>query len=551
MDWEHSMVSKRFMAGTIRCGSLPGLFLLLNVVLLVCAILVLSCADIRILIAHTPDDGAYFLKIAQHVAAGDGLTFDGVNSTNGFQPLWQYLVILMYLVHSGEPETMYRAAFIVQACLLVAAALVLHSVLIRLFDCRVAFVTGVASVFFVSSTALNGMESAVLVLTMVLLLASAVTNWERAWLDPRRALGFGIVLGTVILSRLDTIFLASVVYGVALLGAMTAPTRRPRVFAWLAAVFGTLIVVTPYLIFNYLRFGAAMPISGALKCTFPRVELFPLPMVVNKVNVVLVSVAVAYMIWIAARAWRRGYGSRRIWWFRVSLGCLGAAVIIHYIHTLLFMKWAVFPWHFASYWVFFSVVIAEPVALFLSRRWMDRASGARLAIALGVVGCAGARYVLKGYGVIGPWHTASYEAALWARSRTNVDSVFAMSDAGRFGFFSKRAVINLDGVVNGRELQEVLRTGHLERYLMEKGVGYIVQHNIARRSTIEVIGGPDAVHGPYEAVRIRYPSHLFPGSSDTVLVRSADEVYRSTPYYDGEQTPFVIWKWEPVRIVRR
>jgi hypothetical protein len=43
----------------------------------------------------TYDDGFYYLGIARHLAAGDGPTFDGAHFTNGFQPLWMALLVLV------------------------------------------------------------------------------------------------------------------------------------------------------------------------------------------------------------------------------------------------------------------------------------------------------------------------------------------------------------------------------------------------------------------------------------------------------------------------
>src|SRR4029078_7829570 len=40
----------------------------------------------------TQDDGYYYFKIAQNLAAGRGSTFDGLHGTNGYHPLWLLVV---------------------------------------------------------------------------------------------------------------------------------------------------------------------------------------------------------------------------------------------------------------------------------------------------------------------------------------------------------------------------------------------------------------------------------------------------------------------------
>ncbi|HID08358.1 MAG TPA: hypothetical protein EYP10_14555, partial [Armatimonadetes bacterium] len=44
----------------------------------------------------TPDDVFYYLKTAMNIAQGHGSTFDGVNRTNGYHPLWMLLLVPIY-----------------------------------------------------------------------------------------------------------------------------------------------------------------------------------------------------------------------------------------------------------------------------------------------------------------------------------------------------------------------------------------------------------------------------------------------------------------------
>ncbi|MCX7924951.1 MAG: hypothetical protein N2554_03955, partial [Fimbriimonadales bacterium] len=71
--------------------------------------------DIRAVVSSVPDDTAYFYKIAWNVVQGKGLTFDGINPTNGFQPLWLYVLLpLAWVMRDAAPEAYFRAALIYQ-----------------------------------------------------------------------------------------------------------------------------------------------------------------------------------------------------------------------------------------------------------------------------------------------------------------------------------------------------------------------------------------------------------------------------------------------------
>src|SRR5579871_74863 len=52
----------------------------------------------------TDEDGFYYFKIAQHVARGEGSTFDGLHPTNGYHPLWLLCLVPVYWL-TGAPQT--------------------------------------------------------------------------------------------------------------------------------------------------------------------------------------------------------------------------------------------------------------------------------------------------------------------------------------------------------------------------------------------------------------------------------------------------------------
>jgi hypothetical protein len=56
----------------------------------------------RQLISRFTDDTFYYLQVARHVAEGDGFTFDGLHGTNGFQPLWQFLLVPLVWAAPGD-----------------------------------------------------------------------------------------------------------------------------------------------------------------------------------------------------------------------------------------------------------------------------------------------------------------------------------------------------------------------------------------------------------------------------------------------------------------
>src|SRR5947207_2756246 len=74
-----------------------------------------------ILTALMFDDGFYYAKIAQHVARGDGSTFDGIHPTSGYHPLWMLCLVPIHRMISA-PSVAVILGSLLQALFLAAVA---------------------------------------------------------------------------------------------------------------------------------------------------------------------------------------------------------------------------------------------------------------------------------------------------------------------------------------------------------------------------------------------------------------------------------------------
>jgi hypothetical protein len=486
-----------------------------------------------------PDDAAYYFTIAENASGGEGLTFDRIDRSNGFQPLWLAVLVPVYRAYQGSPETMCRVVLVLQLVVLSVAALLLAATLARFFSRRTVLVSLLLFLFFVFVPAANGMESAVLVLFLALVFheGSRAEVFRRH--DPKRELVLGILLGLVVLSRLDMVFLPLAVVAASFGSALGGrDERRARFVRTLCIGAGVAAVVLPYLVYNEASFGAVMPISGLLKSSFPRFSppAYALS-TLGKRGLAGLLLAAGYAAYALARFRSGRSGADSLRYYRSAMTVMACAILLHFIHALLFMKWAVFSWHYVPYVFFGAVAICEPVERFLAPAVSKRSRAAyRIAVAAIVaLGCV-ATFRALSRPLEGDWRLAAYAAARWARENTDTDAVFAMKDAGNFAYFSGRRVVNLDGVVNNLEYQAALREKNLRAYLAIRGVGFIVQHAFWNR--------PDVTKGEYDSLAVSYRSHLYECESDSIVLPKSDEVYRSRPYFDGPyETVFVIWKF--------
>ena len=331
-------------------------------------------------------DAFYYLDIARHAVAGQGFSFDGQFVTNGFHPLWEWVLVAlgrMGVVRFGSPAASLLADFWVDALVLCAAAGLLAGFATRLLRRPTLallvvapgllwFATGLINTQFLATWSyLNGMESA------LALMFFALALWvSGAEMSGKRGLWFTSLLGLAILARLDDALVA-----VPMLLAMPVRGMRRRVLASLP-MLGMLLA---YVVYNKVTVGAMLPLSGAAKASFAlnynakwMAALF-LPVVTGDGPSALFAGPHAYYgfgeraarmaqmatpaLVCAVELWmlrRRGF-PREMW---VMAGA-AAGVCLKALYNFLFViAWAQGQWYYAV-----SVAVANVILVC----WMDRA----------------------------------------------------------------------------------------------------------------------------------------------------------------------------------
>lgn len=491
-------------------------------------------SDISKLISNTPDDASYYLKIAGNFTLEKGFTFDNINNTNGFQPLWEYLLIpAMLLADSQPPENKLRIILLVQLVLISISLLIFNSVLRKFFQDKYILAFDIFFGVFVFFNAINGMETSLMILMISLLLRSAVNQKIFETESKGKEFTWGIILGLLILSRLDMIFIA---IGIALI-FMTG-FRKESLYRIIKIFAGTATILIPYLLFNYFSFGNIIPVSGYLKSGFLQTSL------VDKLQLILkyresyfFFCSLIYFAWYLIFKKRSEEDNRNS--FLDFINILIITSILLFSYMLIYLNWVIFYWYFIPFALVFSVL----ACIVFSHLFKDKDSAAVNIVYSAVIIFTAFYWGQKiyanysGYNSVkeNNWNIESYKAASWMKDHSGVKDIMAMKDAGHFSFFSGRDVINLDGLVNDFEYQEVLKNKKLNEYLKNNNVKYLSQHAIWKRD--------DVIRGEYDTLEFKLISHKYSAESDPVLLLKKNEVYRSAPYYDdGNKAVFIIWK---------
>ncbi len=166
---------------------------------------------------YNVDDAFFYYKVAQNVLAGHGFTFDQINLSNGFHPLWMVVCLCVFWLSEFNLLLPLRVLVIVSGLFNAATSLILFRFLKRYIHIGAAFATafiwGLYPSIYNVSTVL-GMESSISIFFIVLLLSKAVDLLNREEQDPYRRrdlILLGVLGGLTIFARLDNVFLVAVI----------------------------------------------------------------------------------------------------------------------------------------------------------------------------------------------------------------------------------------------------------------------------------------------------------------------------------------------------
>ncbi len=251
-------------------------------------VLFVGLASFRPLFSRTPamlffeDDFYYYLKVAQNLAHGSGSTFNGIVPTNGYHPLWFLLLTAVSFVTSRPHAILVFAASTLFVCVIAIYLLTRRLLTLSGVDLLLSSALAVYATAYSMHVLFGGMEVTLTVplLLLVVLLARspALLAPSPALLDSRPALLapepllsapswppfalLGLAASAMILSRLDTLLLAALIF----LSALAHQDLRRRITpSALAALALGLLPVALYFASNLLLFHTLLPISGAAK----------------------------------------------------------------------------------------------------------------------------------------------------------------------------------------------------------------------------------------------------------------------------------------------
>lgn len=240
---------------------------------------------------YTTDDSFYYYKVAQNIVEGRGSTFDGVNLSNGYHPLWMLICVPVFALARFDLILPLRILTLISILVTAGTSVTLFRLLSRSVHLPIAFLAGAAwallpQIARVASQ--QGMESGINAFFVILLLerTAALRSEDQGRVNFKRYMLVGLIAALAILSRLDNVFVVLAV------GLWLIFSRQSLGYYWLAYLLAAWISVFSAF---FLRLGFVSNFNEFLPGVYAMLAIS-----------VLVKPIVAYLLGLCSPGrWRR------------------------------------------------------------------------------------------------------------------------------------------------------------------------------------------------------------------------------------------------------
>ena len=427
-----------------------------------------------------PDDAFYYYKTAVNISQGLGSTFDTINFTNGYHPLWMLVCTLVAFITTQTQLYVYLVLIVNLAFVLIFTYL-----LLKIFAPDLGLLFAALLVCLInwqrkSSTAVfSGLETPVYlcgVFTCIRMMTSMT------WAKRKDLLLLALLMAATFLARTSFVLFAPV-FLVYLIYRMR--TRRDVNFASLALYLALpgLCLTVPYLLWNYSHTGHFQQISGLTKNLWnagalrspqsflDAVQSFAIlvPLILQPRLLTIIPIALlTYTAYLLLR-------KPRLFSFlkKPAIIILIACALVEFLYYFFTYGKATRQWHCATTWITLQIIFVYCLkAIHAHLHPYPRAKYALL-VSIFLIGAncfIHAPYYQHRF----PASNDHHDMARWIKDNVPSDATIGVWDAGFMGYFSQRKVINLDGLINGVELYNYRKGGRgVYTYILDKKIGYL------------------------------------------------------------------------------
>jgi hypothetical protein len=443
------------------------------------------------------DDGFYSLSVAKNLGTGKGPTIDGKNLTNGFQPLWVFMVAPIFYIFDGDRVTPLRAIYVLSALMFIFSAITLGKIAGNIVDQSKSKLAAVLTcALFLSSYHLhllffNGLETGLQILLLLLFFNAYLYARES-----RRAVTLGVLGGFLTLCRIDAVMILIAFVAVeAFFFARSKDSQRLK--STVLSVFLWLVVCSPWFAYNFLYFGSFMPSSGTaqqavgfyfdrlksiMAATFGQfipLNVIPYPNPLPGQVIVTVLGVVTLILVLCRGEWRLSLVRKYMPALKIDQSAkLASGASIYALSVVLLAVWyfstSFAEWHYNRYLALVSLPFLLGLGLFLAK-WLTKGSFGKASVAILLVIPQFSASFLNIHLPRNPGFRFIDQVELAREMVPDAAIPIGAHQSGTLGYFRDN-VVNLDGKVNAEALayEPFGSEARLWQYLDQKQVDYVI-----------------------------------------------------------------------------
>ena len=442
-----------------------------------------------LLMKSLTDDAYYYFVLARNTTQLGMISFDGINPTNGFHPLWWIMLLPIFGLPGSVEDLHVHMALILASVLDIIALWAITQVAAKLTKhVALGLVAGLIyalNPMVIFQTA-NGLETSLGMATLSLFWLIYL-QWLISPKSKKLSGLVGMLAGFMILARTDNIFF----FGLSLLCGLWY-WRDHRAWRNVAkASVIALAIILPWLLWSRIAVGSWLQESGIAVPMAIRVR-FTLKHGDKLITTLIESVRqlaspnlwlrgdptglpfiIGVILWVAlliglVSRWKRSMKDLEV---AALAPLIGAGVALLVFHAGI--RWYPRPWYFVPTAAAFSVGVAIVVKpLLIRRRLLLPAFGLLLYYAI-----AAAAFWQVGFY---PWQQEMRQAASWIKHNLPSASTVGSFNAGIYAFYSERRIVGLDGVVNHTAF-EAVKNRNILHYLQASDIDFLVDYDSAVR----------------------------------------------------------------------
>ena len=480
------------------------------------------------------DDAFYGFSIARQIASGHGITYNGIDKTNGMQPLLILLITPVFLFTSD----LYLAVNIALTIIAIIDTLVVflvYKLAKQYFTEKVgllaAFIWAINPMIFFQT--MNGLEVSLYILMIFITLLYYKKIKDNITLKNISVLG--VLLGLTFLSRGDGVFLFIVI-----LFHMLFFNKKVRHLYLIPFIIVTVLVVSPWLLYSYFTFGTIQQ-SSFLANYYASHGIIPFYDYKPPVNLneVLSRIFESFF---------RGFGAlvHQIGVIDFLSLSLGTIVLIPFLlltvyallknfkiviipilfSVLLFLFYAGYFWVLNIRYltpIMPFLIILESVGILELTKFKKSVFFILLACLICGLVFNGVTQWNRGYV---PWQAEIYNDALWINENTPKDAIVASFASGNIIYFSNRTVLGMDGVVDYNAINVILQK-KVYSYWKERNVTYWVESSYHNQTVID-----RWERGKFDIIRENQWYNVLGSEAKLELIRNRCNVYKHMRGFD-------------------